>query len=102
METLARLPPTPVIHIICSYIIQNFYDTFRQSIIDLMQGNITQSDELHFNERLKVLASMAESPIDVSGVYHYGALNAELQLAESIVESTRCWTNKTIEIVLIL
>ncbi|XP_055315656.1 phosphatidylinositide phosphatase SAC2 isoform X1 [Sitodiplosis mosellana] len=70
------------------YIIQNFYDTFRQSMIDLMQGNITRRDELQFNETLKVLASIAESPIEMSNFYHYGALNNELQLTESILKST--------------
>lgn len=75
---------------ICSYIIQNFCDTFRQSMIDLMQGNITKSDELQLNETLKVLAAIAESNIELSGYYHYGAINNELQLTESIVQSTRC------------
>lgn len=75
--------------IICSYIIQNFYDTFRQSMIDLMQGNIRKSDELQFNEALKVLASIAELPVEVSSYYHYGALNNELQLTESILKSAR-------------
>lgn len=60
-----------------------------------MQGNITQSDELQFNETLKVLASIAESPIEMSEFYHYGALNNELQLTESILKSTRC-LNKSI------
>lgn len=58
-------------------------------MIDLMQGNIEQKDELQFNEALKILASMAESSIELSGFYHYGALNNELQLTESIVKSTR-------------
>lgn len=75
--------------IICSYIIQNFYDTFRQSMIDLMQGNITQRYELQFDETLKVLATIAESPFEISDFYHYGALNNELQLTESIIKSTR-------------
>lgn len=58
-------------------------------MIDLMQGNITQRYELQFNETLKVLASLAESPIEISDFYHYGALNNELQLTESIMKSTR-------------
>lgn len=73
-----------------SFIIQNFFDTFRQSIIDLMHGNITQINEPQFSESLKILASIADSNINVSGFYHYGALNNELQLTESILESTRC------------
>lgn len=73
-----------------SYIIQNFFDTFRQSVIDLMQTNITQINELQFIEMLKILASIADSNIQLSGYYHYGALNNELQLTESILKTTRC------------
>lgn len=54
-----------------------------------MQGNITKSDELQFNEALRVLTSIAELPVEVSSFYHYGALNNELQLTESIIKSTR-------------
>lgn len=58
-------------------------------MIDLMQGNLKQKDELQFNEALKILASIAESSIELSGFYHYGALNNELQLTESIIKSAR-------------
>lgn len=58
-------------------------------MIDLMQGNIKQRDELQFTEALKILASIAESSVELSGFYHYGAINNELQLIESIVKSTR-------------
>lgn len=58
-------------------------------MIDLMQGNLKQKDELQFNEALKILATIAESSVELSGYYHYGALNNELQLTESIIESTR-------------
>lgn len=74
----------------CSYIIQNFRDTLRQSIIDLLLGNITRTDEFQLNESLKVLTAIAQPPIEISSYYHYGALNNELQLAESMVELTRC------------
>lgn len=52
-----------------------------------MQGNIKRRDELKFNETLKMLA---ESHIELSEFYHYGSLNNELQLTESILKSTRC------------
>lgn len=55
-----------------------------------MQGNIDRSDELQFSETLKVLVSIVEPPIELSDYYHYGALNNELQLTESILKSTRC------------
>lgn len=74
----------------CSYVIQNFFDTFRQSVIDVLQGNITHGDELQFNKTLEVLASLAGSPIDLPDYYHYGSLNNELQLIESLIKPTRC------------
>lgn len=58
-------------------------------MIDLMQGHIEQKDELQFNEALKILASIAESSVEFSEFYHYGALNNELQLTESIIKSSR-------------
>lgn len=74
---------------ICSYIIQHFHDTFRQSIIDLMHGNIADYKDVKFDETVKILASIIDTTVDISGYYHYGALNHELQLAESLLKSTR-------------
>lgn len=74
----------------CSYVIQHFRDTLRQSVIDLMLGNIMQRDQLQFDETLKILTQMTDlSPIDTSH-FHYGALNTELQLTEAVIKSTRC------------
>lgn len=58
-------------------------------MIDLMQGNIEQKDQLQFNEALKILATIAESSVELSEFYHYGALNNELQLTETIIKSAR-------------
>lgn len=76
----------------CSYIIQHFRDTRRQTIIDLMLGNVKHGDELKFNRMLSTLAQMAEPTITVSDYFHYGALNNELQLTESVVRSARCYS----------
>lgn len=75
---------------LCSYIIQHFHDTCRQSVIDLMQGNVKHGDELKFNEILLTLAQMADPTIAVSDYFHYGALNNELKLTESLITSSRC------------
>lgn len=73
-----------------SYIVQHFNDTFRQSIIDLMLGNITNCNQLQEDDALKTILSITESSIKVPEGYHtYGALNPEIQLAESIITSSR-------------
>lgn len=77
----------------CSYIIQHFRDTCRQSIIDLMLGNVRHGDELKFNRTLLTLVQMAEPATLAPDYFHYGALNNELQLAESLVQSARCYPN---------
>lgn len=55
-----------------------------------MLGDITQCEQLQFNETMRTLIQMTELSIEMSPLYHYGALNAELQLIESILKSTRC------------
>lgn len=68
----------------CSYLIQHFRDTFRQSILDLIHGNISDYKDIKIDETIKILTSL-----EISGFYHYGALNNELQLVESLLTSTR-------------
>lgn len=64
-----------------------------------MLGHITQSNQFQFNETLKVLTEMADSPpVEMSDHFHYGALNTELQFTENLVKSTRCAKFKLIHI----
>lgn len=75
---------------VSSYLIQHFQDTFRQCIIDLIHGNLYSYNDLQEDDVLKTLLSIAETTIEVpNGYYEYGALSAELRLAEAIVSSTR-------------
>lgn len=73
-----------------SYFIQHFCDTRRQTIIDLMLGNVKHGDQLKFNRILLTLTQMAEPTIIVSDYFHYGAINNEMQLTESMIRSARC------------
>lgn len=55
-----------------------------------MLGNITNSDQLQEDDALKTILSMTENSIKIPDGYHaYGALNTELQLAESLLTSSR-------------
>lgn len=55
-----------------------------------MLGNITDCNQLHEDDALKTILSITESSIQIPDGYHsYGALNPEIQLAESLITSSR-------------
>lgn len=84
---------------LCSYIIQHFNDTFRQCVIDLMLGKITDCNQLQEDDALKTILSITETSVKIpDGYCTYGALNPEIQLAESIITSSRFAINKKIRI----
>lgn len=74
-----------------SYIIQHFYDTFRQCVIDLIHGNLEHYNELQDDNVLQTILSITDESLDVpdSRHFNYGALNNEMKLAETLVESAR-------------
>ncbi|XP_039150706.1 phosphatidylinositide phosphatase SAC2 isoform X4 [Drosophila simulans] len=73
------------------FFIQNFADSFRQCIIDLMQGQLLRAEELQEDEVLGTILQILtpETRPPLRGYYNPGVLGPELQLLESIV-TTRC------------
>ncbi|KAL7728141.1 hypothetical protein ACLKA6_002274 [Drosophila palustris] len=69
------------------FFIQNFADSFRQCIIDLMQGELKQATELQEDEILETIVHILtpESQPPLRGYYNAGVLGPELKLIESIV-----------------
>lgn len=56
----------------------------------MIHGNLYSYNELQDDDVLKTILSIVESTIDVpNGYYEYGALSAELRLAEAFISSTR-------------
>lgn len=70
-----------------SFFIQNFADSFRQCIIDLMQGQLQRADELREDDVLETIVQILtpESRPPLRGYYSAGVLGPELKLLESIV-----------------
>nr|NP_001163676.1 spermathreecae, isoform E [Drosophila melanogaster]ACZ94972.1 spermathreecae, isoform E [Drosophila melanogaster] len=73
------------------FFIQNFADSFRQCIIDLMQGQLLRAEDLQEDEVLSTILQILtpETRPPLHGYYNPGVLGPELQLLESIV-TTRC------------
>ncbi|XP_017057139.1 phosphatidylinositide phosphatase SAC2 isoform X3 [Drosophila ficusphila] len=69
------------------FFIQNFADSFRQCIIDLMQGQLLRAEELQEDEVLDTILQILtpETRPPLRGYYNPGVLGPELQLLESIV-----------------
>ena len=88
-----------ILLIIISFIIQNFADSFRQSVIDLMQNNIKHVSEISEDEFLATIIEIAETalvpstPAPIRGYFHAGVLGPELQLLESLAIQTRSTNN---------
>ncbi|KAH8409727.1 hypothetical protein KR222_002853 [Zaprionus bogoriensis] len=72
------------------FFIQNFADSFRQCIIDLMQGELQQAAELREDAVLETIVNILtpETRAPLRGYYSAGVLGAELKLLESIVSSS--------------
>ncbi|KAH8360019.1 hypothetical protein KR093_010212 [Drosophila rubida] len=72
------------------YFIQKFADSFRQCIIDLMQGDLKQASELHEDPILETILHilLPESRAPLRGYYYAGVLGPELKLIESFVSNS--------------
>ncbi|KAH8357220.1 hypothetical protein KR084_010037 [Drosophila pseudotakahashii] len=72
------------------FFIQNFADSFRQCIIDLMQGQLLRAEELQEDEVLDTILQILtpETRPPLRGYYNPGVLGHELQLLESIVTTS--------------
>ncbi|XP_033164017.1 phosphatidylinositide phosphatase SAC2 isoform X1 [Drosophila mauritiana] len=72
------------------FFIQNFADSFRQCIIDLMQGQLLRAEDLQEDEVLGTILQILtpETRPPLRGYYNPGVLGPELQLLESIVTTS--------------
>uniref|UniRef100_A0A1A9UEQ5 SAC domain-containing protein n=1 Tax=Glossina austeni TaxID=7395 RepID=A0A1A9UEQ5_GLOAU len=69
------------------FFIQNFTDTFRQCIIDLMQGQLNNANELKEDEVLStILLILCPSvPAPTRGYFYAGVLGPEIKLLDNIL-----------------
>ncbi|XP_073816731.1 phosphatidylinositide phosphatase spermathreecae isoform X1 [Musca autumnalis] len=69
------------------FFIQNFADTFRQCIIDLMQGQLNDVQQLKEDEVLTTILQilLPSGPAPIRGYYYAGVLQPELQLLENVI-----------------
>lgn len=77
-----------------SFIIQHFADTFRQSIIDLLQGKLHDYRELREDDIYETIICVAQTNLipetpAPTGYFNHGVLQPEFYLAESLFDLTR-------------
>ncbi|XP_054747755.1 phosphatidylinositide phosphatase SAC2 isoform X3 [Anastrepha obliqua] len=72
------------------FFIQNFADSFRQCIIDLMQGKLVEANQLREDEVMKTILHILcpSTPAPTRGYYHAGVLGPELHFLENIVNAS--------------
>uniref|UniRef100_A0A182SB58 HSac2 domain-containing protein n=1 Tax=Anopheles maculatus TaxID=74869 RepID=A0A182SB58_9DIPT len=75
-----------------SYYIQHFADTFRQSCIDLLQGQLSENDCIREDDACDAIVGIAATALKPSGpvpltYYNYGQLSSEQVLLEHVVYS---------------
>lgn len=72
-----------------SYYLQHFADTFRQSVIDLLQGNLQDISEITSDDPLEQIKNIAETALVPDGhapqYFNYGVLGNDLKLIEDTV-----------------
>ncbi|XP_065371546.1 phosphatidylinositide phosphatase SAC2 isoform X3 [Calliphora vicina] len=69
------------------FFIQNFADTFRQCMIDLMQGQLNDAQQLKEDEVLRtmLLILCPSTPAPTRGYFYAGVLQPEIHLLENII-----------------
>lgn len=75
-------------HVFCSYYIQHFADTFRQSVIDLLQGNLQDISGICSDDPLAQVAYIAQTalvPSYAPEYFNYGVLGNDLKIIEDTV-----------------
>ncbi|XP_067619356.1 phosphatidylinositide phosphatase SAC2 isoform X3 [Eurosta solidaginis] len=73
------------------FFIQHFADSFRQCIIDLMQGKLVEANQLKEDEVIATILHILcpSTPAPIRGYYHAGVLGPELHFLENIANA-RC------------
>lgn len=90
--------------VFCSYYLQHFADTFRQSVIDLLQGNLQDISEICSDDPLAQIAYIAQTallPESHAQYFNYGVLGNDLKIIEDTVMFAR-FSSKTAMLLLLL
>lgn len=74
----------------CSYYLQHFADTFRQSVIDLLQGKLEDISEISADDPFEQIARIAQTAlipqIRAPEYFNYGILGNDLRIiADTVV-----------------
>jgi hypothetical protein len=76
-----------------SYYLQHFVDTFRQSVIDLLQGNLEDISEITADDPLEQIVGIAQMAIIPESrapeYFNYGVLGNDLKFVEDTVVFAR-------------
>lgn len=80
----------PVFH---SYYLQHFADTFLQSVIDLLQGNLEDISEITADDPLEQIGNIAQTALipdfRAPQYFNYGVLGNDLKIVEDTVVFAR-------------
>lgn len=70
----------------CSYYLQHFADTFRQSVIDLLQGNLQDISEITADDPFEQISRIAQTALVPESrapqYFNYGVLGDDLKIVE--------------------
>jgi hypothetical protein len=80
--------------ILPSYLIQHFNDTFRQSVIDLIHGQIKDLNEFVDDNKIEQLKNIVQATLVPTKrapleYFHYGVLGNDLKMIEDTIYFTR-------------
>lgn len=82
-----------LLFVICSYIIQHFADSFRQSVIDLLMGNLTDLSDIQMDDPLEKIAGIAQMALvpetRAPQYVDYGVLGNDLKMLEETIYFAR-------------
>ena len=77
----------------CSFYLQHFADTFRQSVIDLLQGNLQDMSEITADNPFEQVVGIAQTAIIPDSrppdYFNYGVLGNDLKIVEDTVVFAR-------------
>ena len=79
----------------CSYYLQHFADTFRQSVIDLLQGRIEDISDITADDPFEQIGKIAQTALIPDSrppqYFNYGVLGSDLKLAEDTLVLAGYW-----------
>lgn len=77
----------------CSYYLQHFADTFRQSVIDLLQRNLQDISEISADDPWEQIGNIAQTALIPESrapqYFDYGVLGNDLKIVEDTVVFAR-------------